>query len=271
MSDATRSETTPAPDGIRITPLRGIGPLGPGDDLAATIVAALEDNRLALTPGDALVVAQKVVSKVEGCLVELVDITPSPRALELAEATRKDPRLVELILAESSDIIRAFPGVLIVRHRNGYVMANAGIDSSNLAPSGREQVLLLPRDADASAARLRAAIADATGVEPGLVVSDSFGRPWRMGVTNVAMGAAGIAALLDRRNEKDLYGRTLEVTQVAVGDLLASAAGLAMGEGDESCPVVLVQGLPSRFCGPASAPHNNAAGLLRPVEEDLFR
>lgn len=269
MSDTTR--TQPPTEGIRITPLRGMGPLGPGDDLAAIIVAALADNQLALTPGDTLVVAQKVVSKVEGRLVDLAETTPSPRALELAEATRKDPRLVELILAESSDVIRAFPGVLIVRHLNGYVMANAGIDSSNLAPTDREQVLLLPRNADASAARLRAAIAAATGVEAGIVVSDSFGRPWRVGVTNVAIGAAGIAALLDRRNEKDLYGRTLEVTQVAVGDLLASAAGLAMGEGDEGCPVVLVRGLPSRFCGPESAPHSDAASLLRPVDEDLFR
>lgn len=263
--------TQPAPEGIRITPLRGIGAIGPGDDLAAIIVAALADNRLALIPGDTLVVAQKVVSKVEGCLIDLVDITPSPGALELAETTRKDPRLVELILAESSAIIRACPGVLIVRHRSGHVMANAGIDRSNLAPSDREQVLLLPRDADASAARLRAAIAGATGVETGLVVSDSFGRPWRMGVTNVAIGAAGIPALLDRRNEKDLYGRTLEVTQVATGDLLASAAGLAMGEGDEGCPVVLVQGLSARLWGPESASHSNAADLLRPAEEDLFR
>jgi coenzyme F420-0:L-glutamate ligase/coenzyme F420-1:gamma-L-glutamate ligase len=255
---------------IHVRGLAGIGDLGPGDDLAAILAESLNESAIAPATGDILVVAQKAVSKVENRFADLATVTPSDRARILAEETRKDPRLVELILGESTHLVRARPGVLIVRHRNGYVMANAGIDASNLVPGLGEQVLLLPEDADASAARLRDALARLTGVELGVVVSDSFGRPWRNGVTNVAIGAAGIPALLDRRNEKDRYGRTLEVTQVAVGDLLASAAGLAMGEGDEGCPAVHVRGLPANYRG---HPDRNigAAGLIRPLEEDLFR
>jgi coenzyme F420-0:L-glutamate ligase / coenzyme F420-1:gamma-L-glutamate ligase len=181
----------------------------------------------------------------------------------LASITRKDPRLIELILRESTEVLRAKSDVLIVRHRLGYVMANAGIDRSNVG--GVDRVLLLPQDPDASAMSLRATLAARLGIEIGLIVSDSFGRPWRKGVTNVALGAAGLPALLDRRGETDRNGRKLEVTEVAFADLIASAAGLVMGEGAEGLPAVLVRGLGW------SAPANPASTLIRPLQEDLFR
>ncbi|MGH8179827.1 MAG: coenzyme F420-0:L-glutamate ligase, partial [Steroidobacteraceae bacterium] len=177
--------------------------------------------------------------------------------------TRKDPRVVELVLAESVEVLRAKPDVLIVRHRLGFVMANAGIDRSNVG--GRDRVLLLPADPDGSAESLRAAILKRFGIEVGVIICDSFGRPWRKGVTNVALGAAGVPSLLDRRGEPDRNGRRLEVTEVALADQLASAAGLLMGEGAESRPAVLVGGLTLQ------APPVPAACLIRPLEEDLFR
>lgn len=213
---------------------------------------------------DVLVVAQKVVSKAEGRFVDLGTVQVSRRAAELGAATRKDPRVVELVLAESTEVLRAEPDVLIVRHRLGFVMANAGIDRSNV--SLPNHVLLLPRDPDSSACGLRTALANWFGVEDvGVIVCDSFGRPWRKGVTQVALGAAGIPSLLDRRGEPDRSGRRLEVTEVALGDQLACAAGLLMGEGAEGLPAVLVSGLTrSADCVPAS-------GLIRPLTQDLFR
>lgn len=256
---------------IQVKALEGVGDLSPGDDLTAVARKALADSEIVLASRDVLVVAQKAVSKVEDRFVRLDSVTPSDRAMKLAEQTRKDPRLVELVLSESTAIVRAHPGVLIVRHRSGHVMANAGIDASNLtAGSGGPQVLLLPADAEASAAKLQRALAEATGVDLGVVISDSFGRPWRNGVTNVAIAAAGVPALVDMRRGKDLYGRTMEVTQVAAADLLASAAGLAMGEADEGFPMVLVRDLPAKYSG-AGSHHNTAASIIRPLEEDLFR
>jgi coenzyme F420-0:L-glutamate ligase/coenzyme F420-1:gamma-L-glutamate ligase len=213
-----------------------------------------------------LVVAQKIVSKAEGRLVDLATVVPGPRAQEFAAVTRKDARLVELILAESTEVLRAQPDVLIVRHRLGFVMANAGIDRSNVGIAGRtERVLLLPLDPDASAAALRSALAEHYEIPLGLIVSDSFGRPWRKGVVNVALGAAGVPALSNRRGDADRAGRRLEVTEVAIGDALAAAAGRVMGEGDEGIPAVLVRGL--ELSGPACP----ARALLRPLDEDLFR
>jgi coenzyme F420-0:L-glutamate ligase/coenzyme F420-1:gamma-L-glutamate ligase len=177
--------------------------------------------------------------------------------------TRKDPRLVELILRESTEVLRARPDVLIVRHRLGFVMANAGIDRSNVG--GADRVLLLPSDPDGSADALRAKLAAHFGLEMGLVISDSFGRPWRKGVTNVALGAAGVPSLLDRRGELDRNGRRLEITEVALADLLASAAGLVMGEGAESRPAALLRGLSW------NAAPRPASALIRPLQEDLFR
>jgi coenzyme F420-0:L-glutamate ligase / coenzyme F420-1:gamma-L-glutamate ligase len=222
---------------------------------------------MALQPGDILVVAQKIVSKAEGRHVDLATVAPSARALELATATRKDPRLVQLVLDESGEVLRAVPNVLIVRHRCGYIMANAGIDRSNSGPrgAGQEIVVLLPVDPDASASRLRQALGARLGIEPGVIVSDSFGRPWRNGSVNVALGAAGLASLVDRRGEKDRDGRVLEATEVACADALAAGAGLAMGEGAEGTPMVLVRGWS------AAAGERNGGALIRPPAEDLFQ
>jgi coenzyme F420-0:L-glutamate ligase/coenzyme F420-1:gamma-L-glutamate ligase len=237
----------------------------PGDDLAHLLSRSL--NAAGLLPGrnDVLLVTQKIVSKAEGRFVDLDSVTPSARAIELAAVTRKDARFVELVLAESTAVVRAAPEVLITRHRSGHIMANAGIDRSNLGPGDQNRALLLPADADASARRLRTALREYWPEPPAVLISDSFGRPWRLGVTNVAIGASGLPALLDRRGETDRNGRRLEVTQVALGDMIASAGGLVTGEGAESVPAVLVRGLLW------SAEDRPAAALVRPLEEDLFR
>lgn len=250
---------------ISIIPLRGMGEIGVGDDLAALIRAAVEGAGMVFQRGDVLVVTQKVVSKSEGRYVLLTLVTPSPRAMELAAATGKDPRLVELVLRESVEILRAVPDVLIARHRTGHVMANAGIDRSNIGAEHGDEVLLLPLDADESAAKLAGQLSPYWPGPPAVVVSDSFGRPWREGVVNVALGACGFPALADRRGEPDRDGRPLEVTQIALADMVASAAGLAMGEADESIPAVLVRG------GQWSAPTVSASALVRPLARDLFR
>ena len=250
---------------IEIVPITGIGEIGPGADLAATLADAVAAMGLVPSAHDVLVVTQKIVSKAEGRHVGLGTVAPDAAAQRLAGATGKDARLVALVLAESSAVVRAVPNVLITRHRTGHVMANAGIDQSNLGPDGAGGALLLPVDADASAARLRAALAARWDTAPAVVVSDSFGRPWRYGVVNVAIGAAGLPALVDRRGEPDRDGRRMEVTQVALADMIASAAGLATGEGAEGVPAALVRGLQW------SAPDASAAALVRPVEEDLFR
>lgn len=246
--------------------LGGVPEVRPGSDLAALLAAALAERQIAPVAADVLVVAQKIVSKAEGRLVDLASVVPGQRALELATITGKDARLIELILSESTAVVRAKQDVLIVRHRLGYVLANAGIDRSNvLNASGREQVLLLPHDPDASAAVLRATLGLRCGVAPGVIISDSFGRPWRRGVVNVAIGAAGVPALLNRRGEADRGGRRLEVTEVAIGDALAAAAGLIMGEGAEGIPAVLIRGFSTR------APMSHGRALIRPLEEDLFQ
>jgi coenzyme F420-0:L-glutamate ligase/coenzyme F420-1:gamma-L-glutamate ligase len=250
---------------IEVFPLGGIGEVGPGNDLAGLLGEAITAAGLDARRSDILVVTQKIVSKAEDRFVDLAAITPGPRALELAEATRKDPRLVELVLAESTEVLRAVPNVLITRHRTGHVMANAGIDRSNLGAGREDHALLLPLDADLSAARLRDALAHRWSPPPAVVISDSFGRPWRMGVVNVAIGASGLPALVDRRGERDRDGRLLEVTQVGLADMVATAAGLATGEAAESVPAALVRGVAW------TAAPSPAAALLRPPHEDLFR
>jgi coenzyme F420-0:L-glutamate ligase / coenzyme F420-1:gamma-L-glutamate ligase len=252
---------------LTLTGIRGLPEVAPGADLAALLIAALADMPLAPLEGDVLVVAQKIVSKSESRLVDLASVVPGARAQELAAVTRKDARLVEVILSESTEVVRAAVNVLIVRHRLGFVMANAGVDRSNVARvAGRETVLLLPRDPDASAAALRTALQQHFGVAPGFIISDSFGRPWRKGVVNVALGAAGLPALLNRRGEPDRSGRPLEVTEVAIADAVAAAAGLVMGEAAEGVPVVLIRGLQM-----GTAAHSEARALIRPLDEDLFR
>ena len=250
---------------IQIHPLPAIGEVRPGDDLARTLANAVRAAGIMPVASDVLAVTQKIVSKSEGRFVDLDTVTPGPKALELAEVTRKDPRLVELVLAESQNVVRAVPNVLIARHRSGHVMANAGIDRSNLGPGEGDRALLLTVDADASAARLRDALAAIWPEPPAVLITDSFGRPWRYGVTCVAIGASGMPSLVDRRGDVDRDGRTLEVTQIALGDMIATAAGLATGEGAEGVPAALVRGLSWTV---ADTP---AAALVRPIEEDLFR
>jgi coenzyme F420-0:L-glutamate ligase/coenzyme F420-1:gamma-L-glutamate ligase len=253
--------------GFSVLPLAGMPEVEPGADLGRLIESALQANNIRLTSGDIVVVAQKVVSKAEGRFRTLQGISPSAEAQRFAAITGKDARLVELILTESSAVIRAARDVLIVRHRLGLVMANAGIDRSNvpLAADGGERLLLLPIDPDASAGRLRETLRAASGVDSlGVLIADSFGRPWRQGVVNVAIGAAGLPVLLDRRGEPDREGRRLEMTEVAFGDAVCAAAALAQGEAAEGQPVALVRGL--RWTPAAQ----NAATLLRPLAQDLF-
>jgi coenzyme F420-0:L-glutamate ligase/coenzyme F420-1:gamma-L-glutamate ligase len=247
---------------LSLIALPGIPHVQPGDDLARLIVTGLISAQLALEPGDILVVTSKLVSKAEGRFVDLHTVTPSHRAHEVAQVTRRDPRLVELILRESTAISRMRGEVLIVRHRLGFTLANAGIDHSNV---GRDDwVLLLPEDPDASANRIRLAINDLTGIAPGIIVSDSHGRPFRVGTVGVAIGLAGFPAVWDMRGQHDLYGRVLQVTVTGLGDELAAAAGLISGQAAEGLPVVLIRGMrlpPGEGC---------AADLIRPIQEDLY-
>lgn len=256
--------TLPAP--LTITPLSGIPLVAPGTDLGTLLITTLEAAALPLRSGDVLVVAQKIVSKAEGRYVDLATVEPSARARALGVETDKDPRLVEVILSESRAVVRHRPGVLIVEHRLGHVMANAGVDRSNVAPeAGTEPVLLLPRDPDASAAALRGQLMQRFDAEVAVIVSDSFGRAWRNGTVGVALGAAGLPALLDLRGRPDLYGRALRVSETGFADEIAAAASLVMGQADEAAPAVLVRGL--QWSG-AALP---ATALLRPAAQDLFR
>jgi coenzyme F420-0:L-glutamate ligase/coenzyme F420-1:gamma-L-glutamate ligase len=237
----------------------------PGDFLPRQILDTLQQEQFPLQSGDVIVLAQKIVSKSENRLVDVADVEPSPDALEWAQKCDKDPRLVQLILDESSEVLRCVPGVLIVRHRLGFVMANAGIDHSNVSGSAEGQrVLLLPEDPDRSARKLQAQLSQITGLDLAVIISDSFGRPWRLGTTGVCIGCAGIASLLDRRGDLDLFGQELKVTQVAVGDELATAASILMGQTNEARPLVIIRGVEFPL-EPAPAQH-----LLRPAEEDLF-
>jgi coenzyme F420-0:L-glutamate ligase / coenzyme F420-1:gamma-L-glutamate ligase len=246
---------------IELRPLLGIGEIRPGAELPALLANAMQ----APVEGAVLVVTQKVVSKAEGCFVALTQVDPCAEARRLATITGKDPRFVELVLRESTAVVRAARDVLITRHRLGMVMANAGIDCSNLGEAAGDRVLLLPFDPDASARRIADHLEARFARRIAVVISDSFGRPWRNGVVNVAIGAAGLPALLDCRGQPDRDGRPLQITQVAIADLLASAAGLAIGEGNQGIPAVVVSGL---SLGKADIP---ARALVRPVEQDLFQ
>jgi coenzyme F420-0:L-glutamate ligase / coenzyme F420-1:gamma-L-glutamate ligase len=250
---------------IQIEPLRGLGEIAPGANLPLIAAQALKPFA-PLHPDDILVVTQKIVSKAENCFTDLADVAPGEQAIALARIVNKDPRLVELVLRESSAVVRAAPHVLITRHRLGFVMANAGVDQSNLGENGADRVLRLPADPDRSARDIRAGVATALGHEIGVVISDSFGRPWREGVTGVAIGAAGLASIRDQRGVRDRNGRVLEVTRVAWADAIAAAAGLVMGEAAEGVPMALVRGVDPHL--EEEAPAN---ALVRPVEQDLFR
>jgi coenzyme F420-0:L-glutamate ligase/coenzyme F420-1:gamma-L-glutamate ligase len=251
---------------LTITGLRDVPFVKAGDDLAAIILAAYTATDLAPANGDVLVIAQKIVSKAEDRVVDVGSVEPSEQAVALAAEVEKDPRLVEVVLSESRRVVRSRPNLMIVEHRLGYVMANAGIDHSNVAPAdGVDRVLLLPVDPDGSAAALRAQLAETTGKRIAIIISDSFGRPFRRGTVGIALGAAGLPAVIDWRGHPDLFGRTLEVTETGFADEIAAAASLVQGQADEATPVVLVRGLTW------SAPDAPGAALVRPAEHDLFR
>lgn len=252
-----------APDRVELIALRGIPMVSEGDDLAAMVQQACHDNGVTLADEDILVVAQKIVSKAEGRVVDLSTVEPSSEAIRRAHETEKDPAVVQLILDESSEIVRQQNNLIITEHRLGFVMANAGLDQSN---AERGKAILLPVDPDASAAALRAGLLAAMGCDIGVIVSDSIGRAWRNGTIGHAIGVAGIEALLDLRDTPDLYGRPMRVTEVAVADELAAAASALMGQGDEAKPVVIVRGFRGLASSSGSVQH-----LLRDKERDLFR
>lgn len=250
---------------IRLTGLEGLPLINPGDDIGALLAAAMRRMQIEPAEQDVVVVAQKVVSKAEGRVIDLTGVLPSARATALAEEVRRDPRLVEVILSESAEVVRYRQEVLIVAHRLGFVMANAGVDQSNVGADGSERVVLLPNAPDASAAALKAQLDREFDVDLGIIISDSFGRPWRKGVVGVALGAAGVPVLRNLAGAPDLFGRTMRVTEVAIADEIAGAASLLMGEADEGLPAVHVRGV---ACDAEAVP---AAALVRPREEDLFR
>ena len=252
-------------DQLTLIALPGIPDVQPGDDVGRLLLAALDRAGLAPRDGDVVAIAQKIVSKAERREVHLRDVTPGERARELARQTDKDPRLVELILRESDEVSRVRPGVIIVRHRLGFTSANAGIDRSNVGPGEEERVLLLPLDPDASARRIRETVLAERGVAVGVVITDSHGRPFRLGTVGVAIGVAGLPALGDRRGEPDRYGYRLQHTDVGVADEIAAAAGLLMGQAAEGLPVVLLRGLRLPVV------NGRASDLVRPREMDLYR
>jgi len=244
----------------------GIPLIKPGDDLARIIVDALHAEGLALQSGDVVVIAQKIVSKTEDRYVELKNVQPSEQARTLAGQIGKDPRYVEVVLSESAEVVRYRQNVLIVAHRLGFVMANAGVDQSNIRHvEGEERVLLLPRDPDGSAAALKARLDTAFDTDIGVIINDSFGRPWRNGVVGVALGVAGLPSLLDMIGQPDMFGRPMQMTEIAVADEIAAGASLLMGQAAEGLPVVVVRGL---TFDAASRP---ASALVRPRERDMFR
>jgi coenzyme F420-0:L-glutamate ligase/coenzyme F420-1:gamma-L-glutamate ligase len=253
---------------LTLTALPDLPLVKPGDDLVALTLAGLCAAGLTLQTGDVLVYAQKIVSKAEGRLVNLAEVAPSPRALELAALTQKDPRFVEVVLAESKEVLRTRHNTLIVEHRLGFVCANAGVDRSNVGPHGMgeaDYLLLLPADPDGTCRRLRAALRSATGADVGVLINDSHGRAWRQGTVGVAIGAAGLPALLDLRGKPDLFDYALQITQVGLADELAAAASALMGQADEGRPIIHLRGVPYEFR------EGDAQELIRPRDLDLFR
>ncbi|MBA2448673.1 MAG: coenzyme F420-0:L-glutamate ligase [Chloroflexi bacterium] len=247
---------------MQIIGVRGVGEVRPGDDPAALLLAAFTRQGERFEGGDVLVVTQKIVSKAEGRLVELAGIEPSETALELAAVSKRDPRQIEVALRESARIVRKDRGVLISETRHGFVCANAGVDASNLATP--DVVALLPLDPDGSAEQIRRRIAEQAGVALAVIISDTFGRPWRTGQTNVAIGVAGLRPILDYRGQPDSAGLTLQVTEIAVADELAAAAELATGK-LERVPAAVIRGYPYQ---PGDG---RATELVRPAELDMFR
>lgn len=254
------------PETLILQAVPGIPMVEPGDDLCALLTNALDQAELSLQDGDVLVLAQKIVSKAEGRYAYLNEVEPGPEAIELARNCDKDPRHMEVLLGESHSVLRQRPGVVIVEHKLGYVHANAGIDRSNIASADdNPRLLLLPEDPDASAQNLREALQNKTGARINIIINDSAGRAWRNGTLGFAIGTAGFEAVENRIGEQDLFGRALEVTEVAVADELAAAASFLMGQGNEAIPLVLIRGAKLR---PSDA---GSAALIRDREKDMFR
>jgi len=251
---------------LTLRALDGVPMVKAGDDLAAIIFDALSASGQSLRDGDIVVLAQKIVSKAEGRMVELSGIVPSAKAVEIAARSDKDPRVVELILQESDEILRVRPGAIIVGHRLGFVAANAGIDQSNIGNGPEDdRVLLLPLDPDGTCARLRGELKAQTGVDAVVMIIDSIGRAWRNGTVGTAIGLSGMAGLLDLRTKPDMFGRPLKTSELGLADELASAASLIMGQASEGRPIVLARGVPY------ARREGNAHELIRPKEIDLFR
>jgi coenzyme F420-0:L-glutamate ligase/coenzyme F420-1:gamma-L-glutamate ligase len=263
---------------LNLTPLHSIPVIRPGDDLAQIILASSQSSRIALQDHDILVITSKIVSKTEGRLVNLSEIKPSKEALGLATRSDKDSRLVELILQESREVLRVRPGTIVVEHRLGFVCANAGIDHSNVAPPKTSKVskdfrslpeedwvLLLPSNPDRSAAEIRAGLEAASGKRLGVMIIDSHGRAWRLGVVGACIGLSGLPAIVDKRGDPDLFGYRLQITLIAAADELAAAASLVMGQADEGTPVVHVRGFPYPLR------EGSLGELLRSRDQDMFR
>ncbi len=253
---------------LTLTPLKNIPLIRQGDNLADIVVNALQDNKITLDNHDILVFAQKIVSKAEGRALNLAMTIPSQKAIDIARKIDKDARVVELILQESTEVLRTRPGTIIVEHKLGFVCANAGIDHSNVAGAGdsaEEWVLLLPTDPDGSADTIRDEIRSQTGKRVGILIIDSHGRAWRNGTVGTAIGIAGLPGLQDLRGRRDLFGLELRITQVGVADELAAAASLVMGQAAEGTPIVHVRGFPYQLR------EGSLKELIRPKEQDLFR
>jgi coenzyme F420-0:L-glutamate ligase/coenzyme F420-1:gamma-L-glutamate ligase len=251
---------------LEILAVPGIPMVREGDDLPGLLAGALDAAGMTLRERDVVVIAQKIVSKAEGRTVDLDTVVPSPEAIALAEKVGKEPDIVQVVLSDSARVVRSRPNLMIMQHRLGFVMANAGVDQSNVAPSdGKRRALLLPLDPDGSAEAIRARLADRFGVKLGCVISDSFGRPWRRGTAGVAIGCAGLPAIIDLRGQPDLFGRILEVSIIGFADEIAAAASLLQGQAAEGQPVVIVRGL--TWTAPDAT---IVADVVRPPEEDLF-
>lgn len=249
---------------LTLTPLLDIPMIQADDDLGEIIMLSLNKANITLADNDIVVLAQKIVSKAEGRLVDLNTVNPSQEASDLAREVDKDPRLVELILQESNQIIRQRPGALIVEHKLGFICANAGIDRSNVGGDG-EWALLLPEDPDASADRLRAQLEQASGAKIGVLIIDSHGRAWRNGSAGLTIGLSGLPGVVDKRGEKDMFGYELKVTEIGAADELAAGASLMMGEVAEAIPAVHVRGFPYPL------QDGRLGEILRDKEKDMFR
>lgn len=250
---------------LQLIALEGLPEIKPGDDLPAMVLDVAAEQGIVLANRDVLAVAQKIVSKAEGRLINLDSVQPGAKAAALAAETNKDPRLVELILQESNSVVRSQPGLIIVEHRLGFVCANAGIDRSNVPDSNDDQVLLLPVDPDRSARAIGRALRATTGADVGVLIVDSHGRPWRLGTVGIAIGVYRVPVLLDMRGTPDREGRELEITQIGLADELAAAASVLFGQAAEGTPVVHIHGLPY----PLQDSHLGDG--LRSREQDLFR